>query len=1394
MRIALINSPSLTVRPVSRSMAGGLGFDGHDHMLLPPLDLAIMAATLRQAGETVELIDADPLRLDAAGVYARLEGHAWDLLVGTVSLPTLDQDASFLAETRRRYPKATIFAKTLVRDHHVLKVLLEKSMADLVIHGEADLTIADIAYGRSKAGTAWLEAASPGHAPSFHFDEGTPVEDLNRLPFPARDLLPNERYIYPLLGTPVATLQTSRGCPYPCGYYCPYPLVEGVKWRSQAPERIFAELKDIVEVHGITKIYFRDATFTLNQERVATLCDLIVAAGWPLEWVCETRVDCLGDPLLEKMRASGCVGLLVGVETGDEQVMHHREGKKGLTVPKLAHLREKTRQLGIRLHFLLIVGLPQETRESIVATYDLIQRYKPDTIGVTIITPYPGTPLYEEGIRQGWIESLQWKDYGGHQVPMHSPNMTREDMVASKRFLEEGFGLLQKRQVGGHSQPLEAVARQQYENLLRWAYHLEEPIAQFRQIVSEATQPPAPRPPVPIAPVASTTAPRPLTPSDPSSLPLSVVVPTYNRRAILRKTLLAFASQTIAPDRFEVIVVDDGSSDDTMAMLEQFKAPFALRIFSRRHQGANAARNQAIREASGEIVLITGDDMIPEPAFLESHLKFHQQHSSELDAMLGFIDWSPEMTVTPFMRFIVSPEGGQQFSFHVVRDGKADFRLFYTSNLSLKRSLLLKQATLFDQDFTYPAYDDTELGYRLARQGMQIHYNPLAVTCHHHEITVEGFVHRQRKAGHMAVILARKHPELDDMVLGLQDILRNRGRYTEEHVHELLAAISELQKPDLGKLGIVRLNNQGYDHFYTRNILYPLYSALLQAAYAWGVCEAAAVHPQAQPIGQEAGAVKQITASIIIPVFNKLDLTKQCLIKLAEVTHGVEYEVIIVDNASSDGTAEFLSELGGDVQIIRNSENLGFAKGCNQGARAAKGRYLVFLNNDTLPLEGWLQAMVEEVEHHPEVAVVGSKLLFEDGSIQHAGVAFSRIFFTPYHLYRKAHADLPAVNYRREFQCVTGACMLIRREAFEKVGGFDEGYRNSFEDVDLCIKVGEEGWKIVYQPKSVVYHLESQTQGRKAHDQENARRFLQRWAHKWWISDEDALYFADGYACHVRTENGTLHDDVRRLIEHDREQWRLVAETQQAAQRQDLATVNDLLTQAKNWPNDVWVLRWGALVCRYAGVPDLAMAFWERILDMEDDPDARTALARFAIEQGQVEQADSQVNMLLSRHAQHGEGWFLRGIVAMQRHAYGEAAIAFERAIQFGADARKARLGAGMALMGQGQAEPAWEGFSGLLKENPDDVEAIQWLLRAGTALQRWHDLQRCVTEYLVRNPGDIGIRFALAGVLLRLDHPAAARKEHDTIKTLNPTFDGLTELEQALADKEASLTHSHAV
>jgi glycosyltransferase involved in cell wall biosynthesis len=182
-----------------------------------------------------------------------------------------------------------------------------------------------------------------------------------------------------------------------------------------------------------------------------------------------------------------------------------------------------------------------------------------------------------------------------------------------------------------------------------------------------------------------------LTDTNHSSSPLvSVIIPTYNRRDILRKTLLGLASQTVSPDLFEVIVVDDGSSDDTMTMLQKWKAPFQLRVFSQSHGGPNVARNFGLQQAKSWIVLYTGDDMVPGPSFLEGHIKFHKQYGDERQAMLGFIEWSPELTVTPLMRFITSPEGGQQFAFHRVKDGMADFFfirvIFHSSGSFFARS------------------------------------------------------------------------------------------------------------------------------------------------------------------------------------------------------------------------------------------------------------------------------------------------------------------------------------------------------------------------------------------------------------------------------------------------------------------------------------------------------------------------------------------------------------------------------------------------------------------------------------------------------------------------------------------------------------------------------------
>jgi GT2 family glycosyltransferase len=233
--------------------------------------------------------------------------------------------------------------------------------------------------------------------------------------------------------------------------------------------------------------------------------------------------------------------------------------------------------------------------------------------------------------------------------------------------------------------------------------------------------------------------------------------------------------------------------------------------------------------------------------------------------------------------------------------------------------------------------------------------------------------------------------------------------------------------------------------------------------------------------------------SIVIPVFNKWEYTAPCLRAVAENTRDVSHEVIVIDNASSDQTARALPGWAG-IRTHRNAENLGFAKACNQGAALATGRFVLFLNNDTQPHPGWAAAMVAEMERDPAVAIVGSKLLYPDGTIQHAGVVFAYAMWQPIMpIHVDARQPAATANARRELNAVTAACMLVRPEIFHAIGGFDEGYVNGYEDVDLCLEVRSRGGKIVFAPASVVTHHESVSEGRFDSSAANTERLMARW-------------------------------------------------------------------------------------------------------------------------------------------------------------------------------------------------------------------------------------------------------------------------------------------------------------
>ena len=263
--------------------------------------------------------------------------------------------------------------------------------------------------------------------------------------------------------------------------------------------------------------------------------------------------------------------------------------------------------------------------------------------------------------------------------------------------------------------------------------------------------------------------------------------------------------------------------------------------------------------------------------------------------------------------------------------------------------------------------------------------------------------------------------------------------------------------------------------------------------------------------------VNMIDISIIIPVYNNIEYTKNCLNSIFKNHPLVNFEIIIADNGSNDGTKEYLETLKKNIDgiaevnnsgkfniinIICNNENLGFAKACNQAAKIANGKYLLFLNNDTYVLKGAIDELFNTIEKAGDsCGITGSLLLYPDKTVQHAGVVFDA-GSRPYHNYKGGKIyECKNINFKngiylRMYNAVTAACMIISKELFCSVGFFDEIFINGYEDVDLCLKVKQKGLNIILNPKSMLIHYEEKTPGRKKFEDENQYNLQNKWKFK----------------------------------------------------------------------------------------------------------------------------------------------------------------------------------------------------------------------------------------------------------------------------------------------------------
>jgi GT2 family glycosyltransferase len=247
--------------------------------------------------------------------------------------------------------------------------------------------------------------------------------------------------------------------------------------------------------------------------------------------------------------------------------------------------------------------------------------------------------------------------------------------------------------------------------------------------------------------------------------------------------------------------------------------------------------------------------------------------------------------------------------------------------------------------------------------------------------------------------------------------------------------------------------------------------------------------------------------TIVIPVFNQCAFTRKCLEVLARNTLvTVPFEVVIVDNGSTDDTKAYLEEARKSYPWLRvwtSPKNLGFAAGCNQGAREAQGEYLVFLNNDTEVHPDWLAPLVRILRDDPRVGAVGGKIISMDGTrIQTAGMYLADDLrdgrqFAMWMYARDESAADPRYDTARVCVMVAGVCLAVRRAQFLELGGFDEQFYNGYEDVDFCLRLGEKGLLVVCEPACVVRHFESPDRAERYRcSLQNRALLVQRWRDK----------------------------------------------------------------------------------------------------------------------------------------------------------------------------------------------------------------------------------------------------------------------------------------------------------
>jgi len=392
--------------------------------VFPPIELAYLAGILRKQAQ-VKILDANALNYDFKAVEQEIRKEKPETVVFTASPVSYAFDAQ-IAKIAKNISQRI---KTILLDSHIAPVMSEKvkqnfPAIDYLVSQEPLLEIPKLL--RLKG-----------------------VKSMEEHPRPAYDLLPIKKY-WSLTYTkarPFATLITSAGCPNQCNFcIVGGATVErgyGRKWRFKSPLKILDEIKYLKEL-GIKDIYFFDETFTVSKQRIENLCQLMLEKGINISWSCNGRVDTLDKETIKLMKQTGCWNIMFGIECSSQGLLE--EVNKGTTLAKAMEVVRYCKELGLNVSASFVIGLPNETRKTVKKTLALAKRINPYRAQFVILTPYPGTRLYDEVRKKGLLEQdYNFAGYDAycldHLPVIRTKKLSAADLLRAQKYIYRKFYL-----------------------------------------------------------------------------------------------------------------------------------------------------------------------------------------------------------------------------------------------------------------------------------------------------------------------------------------------------------------------------------------------------------------------------------------------------------------------------------------------------------------------------------------------------------------------------------------------------------------------------------------------------------------------------------------------------------------------------------------------------------------------------------------------------------------------------------------------------------------------------------------------------------------------------------------------------------------------------------------